>query len=64
MRDLLSHLVLRMAGLANTSGEEIPIAKLNLADARRNRQLNTFHQVPRHCCPSVYRRVLDAGDQG
>jgi N-carbamoylputrescine amidase len=42
------------AGPASATGEEILVAQVNLADARRHRQLNAFNHVLRDRRPDVY----------
>ncbi|GAB2882467.1 nitrilase family protein [Paraburkholderia jirisanensis] len=46
-----------VAGPASATDEEILMAELNLGDARRNRQLNTFNHVLRDRRPAVYRPI-------
>jgi predicted amidohydrolase len=49
-----------VAGPASATDEEILMAELNLADARRNRQLNTFNHVLRDRRPTVYRPITQS----
>jgi predicted amidohydrolase len=44
-----------VAGPASATEEEILVAQVNLADARRHRQLNAFNHVLRDRRPEVYR---------
>jgi N-carbamoylputrescine amidase len=51
-----------VAGPASATDEEILIATINLADARRNRHLNAFNQVLRDRRPDVYRAARGADE--
>ncbi|WP_188130964.1 hypothetical protein [Paraburkholderia panacisoli] len=44
----------RAAGPASQTDEEILVASVNLADARRHRQLNAFNHVLRDRRPDIY----------
>jgi predicted amidohydrolase len=43
-----------VSGPASPDAEEILVSSVNLADARRNRQLNTFNNVLRDRRPDIY----------
>ena len=49
------------AGPASATDEEVLVAKVNLAEARRNRQLNAFNQVLRDRRPEVYQTLFVTG---
>jgi len=50
-----------VAGPASATDEEIMVATVNLADARRHRQLNGFNHVLRDRRPEVYGDVMRRG---
>lgn len=58
---IVSHTGWPLAGPASADGEELLIADLNLADARRKRTLNEFNQLLRDRRTDVYDEMLGAG---
>jgi len=49
-----------VAGPASADREEMPIAEVNLSEARRRRNWNDFNQVPRARRTNVYDEKLGA----
>lgn len=58
---IVSHTGWPLAGPASADGEELLIADLNLANARRKRSLNEFNQLLRDRRTDVYDEMLGAG---
>ena len=58
---ILSHTGWPLAGPASADSEELLIADLNLADARRKRTLNEFNQLLRDRRTDVYDEMLGSG---
>jgi predicted amidohydrolase len=58
---IVSHTGWPLAGPASADREEIILARLNLADARRKRNWNAFNQVIRDRRTDVYDEMLGAG---
>ncbi|NTI76594.1 hydratase [Agrobacterium rhizogenes] len=60
---IVSHTGWPVAGPASPNNEEILIAEINLADARRKRNWNDFNQVLRDRRTDVYDQMLGSGCQ-
>ena len=60
---ILSHTGWPLAGPASADSEELLIADLNLADARRKRTLNEFNQLLRDRRTDVYDEMLGSGEK-
>lgn len=58
---IVGHTGWPVAGPASHDGEEVLVAEINLADARRKRNWNDFNQVLRDRRTDVYDRMLGSG---